>query len=170
MLKNNGFSHRKIAESVGVSVGSISKTTQRVSETGGLLSRPRSGRPRVSTGRDDRQIVMEAKSSPRISVSRLRSKLPDHLQTLSKRTIRRRLFTAGLKACRPAKKPALSKKNVDDRLSFCKKYKNWSESDWDRVMFSDEATFTQFQNYSGHVWRPEKKRYDPKYLVPAVKL
>jgi hypothetical protein len=47
----------------------------------------------------------------------------------------------GLVSRRAAKKPLLSKKNIKDRLKFCKKYKDWTTEDRYKVVFSDEAIF-----------------------------
>ncbi|ROL44260.1 Collagen alpha-1(XXI) chain [Anabarilius grahami] len=56
---------------------------------------------------------------------------------------------------RAAKKPLLSKKNIKDRLKFCRKYKDWTAEDWCKVIFSDEAPFRLFGKISGKliVWR-----------------
>uniref|UniRef100_A0A9J8A6Z0 Tc1-like transposase DDE domain-containing protein n=1 Tax=Cyprinus carpio carpio TaxID=630221 RepID=A0A9J8A6Z0_CYPCA len=41
-------------------------------------------------------------------------------------------------------KPLLSKKNIRDRLMFCRKYSEWTAEDWGKVIFSDEAPFRLF--------------------------
>jgi len=46
-----------------------------------------------------------------------------------------------------AKKPLLAKKNIKDRLKFCRKYKDRTEKDCCKVIFSDEAPF----NCLGHL-------------------
>jgi len=49
---------------------------------------------------------------------------------VSTRTVRRRLLVDfKLPSRRPAKKAKLSKKNIKDRLAFCRKYKNWTKAD-----------------------------------------
>jgi hypothetical protein len=79
------------------------------------------------------------------------------------------LFTVGLKSYRPARKPKLSPKNIKDRLTFCKKYQDWTAEQWEKVMFCDESTFTQFYSFCRHVRRPSGKRHEPKYVIPTVK-
>uniref|UniRef100_A0A8C8K613 Transposase Tc1-like domain-containing protein n=1 Tax=Oncorhynchus tshawytscha TaxID=74940 RepID=A0A8C8K613_ONCTS len=44
----------------------------------------------------------------------------------SARTVRRRLLDEGLVARRAAKKPLVSRKNIMDRLIFCKRYRDWT--------------------------------------------
>uniref|UniRef100_A0A4W4G5F6 BTB domain-containing protein n=1 Tax=Electrophorus electricus TaxID=8005 RepID=A0A4W4G5F6_ELEEL len=56
---------------------------------------------------------------------------------------------------RAAKKPLLSKKNIKDRLTFCRKYRDWTAEDWGKVIFSDEAPFRLFGT-SGQMIGEEK--------------
>lgn len=129
-------------------------------------SRKRSGRPKVTSARTDNAIILLARRSPKSSSAKIQSQLPS---VISRQTIRRRLFESSLKSCRPAKKPLLTKKNIRDRINFCRKYKEWTADDWEDVFFSDESTFTQFYSFVRHVRRPVGKRHDPKYCVIAVK-
>ena len=59
----------------------------------------------------------------------------------SARTVRQRLLEDGLVSRRAAKKPLLSRKNIRDRLIFCKRYWDWTAEDWGKVIFSDESPF-----------------------------
>ncbi|CDQ87550.1 unnamed protein product [Oncorhynchus mykiss] len=59
-------------------------------------------------------------------------------------TVRRRLLEDGLVSRRAAKKPLLSRKNIRDRLIFCKRYRDWTAEDWGKVIFSDESPFQLF--------------------------
>lgn len=168
-LKDAGLSHRAISRRLSVSTGVITTSVQRYRTTGSFSSCARSGRPRATSKTDDRAICLLARKDPRITSSLIRARLPFHLANISTVTIRNRLGEVGLKACKPALKPKLSPKNIKDRLAFCRHYRNWSAEDWDKVAFSDEATFTQFKQYHAHVWRPKNCRYNPKYTVPTVK-
>ena len=53
-------------------------------------------------------------------------------------------FEDGLVSRRTAKKPLLSRKNIRDRLIFCKRYRDWTAKDWGKVIFSDESPFRLF--------------------------
>ena len=113
-------------------------------------------------------IVRMCKRSPRSSSTKIQAQLPQ-CEVVSKRTIRRRLFDHGLKARRPAKKPLLTRKNIKDRVAFCRKYKHWTSDQWEDVLFSDEATFTQSYSFVRSVRRPVGCRDEAKYCVSAVK-
>jgi transposase len=172
LLHTDGLSQRQIANRLGVSRGAVRRCIDRLkednSESPSYKSRQRSGRPRATSTRTDISIIKCAKRSPRASSVKIQSQLPLDSR-VSTRTIRRRLFNAGLKSRRPAKKPLLTKKNVRDRILFCRKYKQWSSDQWENVMFSDESTFTQFYAFSRHVRRPAGKRDDPRYCTSSVK-
>jgi septum formation topological specificity factor MinE len=71
---------------------------------------------------------------------------------------------------RAAKKPLLTEKMKKKRLAFAKKYISWTESDWERVMYSDESTFRLVNPRSVMVRRPSGiSRYKQKYTVKTVK-
>ena len=68
------------------------------------------------------------KRSPIASSSKLQTQLPQGNQMLQ-RTIRRVLFSEGFKAYRPARMTMLTRKTIQDRLNFCKQYKDWAVQD-----------------------------------------
>ena len=47
----------------------------------------------------------------------------------------------GLVSRRAAMKLIISRKNVRDRLIFCKRYRDWTAENWGKVIFSDESPF-----------------------------
>ena len=70
---------------------------------------------------------------------------------------------------RAAKKPLLSRKNIRDRLIFCKRYRDWTAEDWGKVIFSDESPFQLF-GASGKklVRRRQGERYHQSSVMPTV--
>jgi len=54
-------------------------------------------------------------------------------------------------------------------MTFCNQYKRWTVDQWNKVLFSDESTFSQFSSYVCHVRRPVNTRYKARYVVPTVK-
>uniref|UniRef100_A0A4W5PM06 receptor protein serine/threonine kinase n=1 Tax=Hucho hucho TaxID=62062 RepID=A0A4W5PM06_9TELE len=68
-----------------------------------------------------------------------------------------------------AKKPLLSRKNIRDRLIFCKRYRDWTAEDWSKVIFS-ESPFRLF-GASGKklVLRRRGERYHQSCVMPTVK-
>jgi transposase len=172
LLKDLGYSQRQISNRLNVSRGAVQRCFARSADNDGTgveyHSIRRSGRPKITSARTDNSIIVMCKRSPRASSAKIKAQLPAS-ERVSTRTIRRRLFTTGLKARRPAKKPLLSSKNIRDRVAFCRKYRQWTPEQWEDVFFSDESTFTQFYAFTRHVRRPVGKRNDPKYCTSAVK-
>jgi hypothetical protein len=91
-------------------------------------------------------------------------------QDVSTRTIRRTLHSVGLKRCVTRKKPLISPANVEARLAWCLDYQSWTKADWSKVMWSDESTFSQFQQsrFSRVWWEPEEE-WDLSCISATVK-
>lgn len=166
-LKGQKYSHSKIASILNISKATVTQGIARANQLGTLESRRRSGRPRVTSESADRLLHRSVVAHPTWSSSTIAA---NTATPASARTIRRRLLVDfKLKSHRPAKKAKLSPKNIKDRLTFCKKYGKWTKEDWNKVMFSDESTFSQFSSYTRHVRRPRNQRYNMRYVVPTVK-
>ena len=92
-----------ITKKLGVSQRTVMKTIKRFEYQKDFRSRTRCGRPKSTTMRMDIAIVKAAKFRPRASSSAIRARIPDLPSgKTSTRTIRRRLFDAGLKCYRSA--------------------------------------------------------------------
>ena len=167
ILAAQNMSHREIANILNVSKSAVTRGLARIKEVGSLRSRIRSGRPRVTTPASDRLIRRASVANPSWSSKRIALELRP---VPSSRTVRRRLLTEfKLPSRKPARKSRLSKKNIKDRMTFCKKYRHWTVDQWNTVLFSDESTFSQFSSYVRHVRRPVNSRYKARYVVPTVK-
>lgn len=170
LLLKMGYSQRAVANMLSISRGAVEKCIARSRDKTceGFKSRKRVGRPRGTTPRTDRAMLMKVKRSPRASSAKIQAQLPVG-ERVSCRTVRRRLFNMGLKARKPAVKPLLSAKNIRDRKAFCIRYKDWTADDWENVLFSDESTFTQFYSFVPYVRRPVGRRFELQYCVGSVK-
>lgn len=167
-LAKEKLSYSAIAERVGCSKSSVGKTLKLFSETGGVVSRQRSGRPRCTTPRDDVAMMKTIKKQPFLSAADIKAELPCVRASL--RTIRRRLCDEfKLRSRCAARKPLLNSKQVKKRIQFCQRYKNWTPAQWSLVMFSDESTFCQFGTHLYRVRRPANMRYDRRYTVSTMK-
>ena len=111
-------------------------------ETGSLKTKKVPGRKNSISDRDDRALIRLFNRSA--NSQQLVEKWKKRGVRTSARTVRRRLIQNGLASRRATKKPFLSRKNVMDRINFCKKYKDWSSEQWGNVIFSDEAPFRLF--------------------------
>lgn len=71
----------------------------------------------------------------RITAKELKEKNPLFLQTVSVRTIQRRLRDDLCHERRaPRRKPILTEKQKQKRAQFCKKYMKWDSEQWKKVL------------------------------------
>lgn len=129
-----------------------------------------SGRPRKSSKRQDRLLKLIQLRDRGTTSAELAQEWQQAGVSASACTVRRRLLEDGLVSRRAAKKPLLSRKNIRDRLIFCKRYRDWTAEDWGRVIFSDESPFRLFGPSGKHlVRRRQGERYHQSCVMPTVK-
>jgi transposase len=68
-MHNGGFSHRRVNHSI------IVRLMQRFRQTGNVTDRPRAGKPRKTTPREDRLISRQARQRPFSTAGALRGNL-----------------------------------------------------------------------------------------------
>jgi len=96
----------------------------------------RSGRPKVTSNREDRLMHKVVTRSPMSSSKKIQTKLKDTGKVVSTKTIQRRLsLEFGLKSCKPARKPRLTEAMNKKRLDFAKRHAGWNTEMWKRYFF-----------------------------------
>lgn len=169
-LHQNGVSSKDIAKQGLANVRTVQRIIKSWKETGSSSAKKGGGRPKVSNDREDRHLIRSQLSNRLATSSELTREWKQIGVKASSRTVRRRLFSAHLPSRRAAKKPLLSKKNIKDRLAFCRKYREWTAEQWGRVIFSDEAPFRLFgTSGKAHVRRRTGERFKLECLAPTVK-
>ena len=160
-LLDEGFGVREVSRRFQVSHSTIQRLRDRFNATGSSQERPHTGRPRVTTRQQDRQLILGALRDRTSTSMTLRG----HLRTatgvnISRRTVGRRLHEAGLRSRRPAVRPILSAINRRRRLAWARQHVTWTRQQWGRVLFSDESRFTlSFNDGRLRVWRRQGERY-----------
>ena len=66
-MKNDGKSLSEISKIINRPRSSIQTVLRNFNNTGTIENKPRSGRPPLLTGRDQRQIIKKVKEEPKIS-------------------------------------------------------------------------------------------------------
>jgi hypothetical protein len=74
-MHNGGLSHRRVADHFRVNHSIIVRLMQRFRQTGNVTDRPRAGRPRKTTPREDRLISRRARQRPFSTAGALRGNL-----------------------------------------------------------------------------------------------
>lgn len=163
-----GHPQSTIKNNFGVTKQVVSRIIKNFRLRGRVVNLKRGGRKRKTTKQLDRRIKRISQQNPRLSANQILAELDE--SNVSSRTIQRRLVEVGLPARRPAKKPLLSKKNIDARMLFATRHVHWTVKEWQNVLFSDECKFNIFGSDGLRVIRrPVNKRLDPKYVSGTVK-
>ncbi len=69
-----------------------------------------------------------------------------------------------------ATKPLLKQKHHQKHLTWAKEKKNWTVTQWSKVLFSDESQFCiSFGNQGPRVWRKSREAQNPCCLKSSVK-
>ncbi len=131
-LSNGG-----IAKYMKCGKSTVSKWLTRYAETGDVQDKDRTGRPRVTTPKEDLGIIKQAIRNPETTVSNITEDLKKRDTVVSKSTVSRRLHEAGLQSKSPLLKPLLSNLHRKNRLQWRLEHE---ESDWDNVIFTNETS------------------------------
>ena len=96
-----------------------------------------SGRPRITTNEEDKDIVMihenDRFKNPKATAS---------YANISVWTVRRRLKEQGLSPRKPACKSRLTVNHREARLQWAVIHRRWNLDQWSKVLFTDEASFS----------------------------
>lgn len=135
LINKKQFAQYEIADIANVSVGTVSNVAKklRLGEDVTRSNRVNCYGKRKTTIKEDRIIMKIAKKDRRLSSKVICNELTERNINISERSVRRRLFDAGLKARRPFKKQFLNKKMKEKRLKWARKYQNWSIAQWENV-------------------------------------
>ena len=137
------------------------KILKKYEETDSLKDRPRSGRPRVTDNQTDCDIVVAFRNRPFKTAQSAATDLG-----ISRRTVSRRLASAGLKAYRPAIKPKLTEQHKLNRLHWAHEHVRWTHTQWENVLFCDEASFdVNISDHKRRCYRMKNERFKPEMIL-----
>ena len=133
-----GMFCRNIGVNLDINHTVIRRLVRKHVETGHVNDRPRQGKPRKTTQRDDRALVRLARRTPMTTAPLLWL----HLRAgvwVSNSTIRRRLRAANLKARRPIRRLYLTYRYQQARVVWSGARRNWHLRTWRRIHWSDDS-------------------------------
>jgi transposase len=167
-----GWTYEKIGDYMDCGTTTVYDNIVKKEEFGTVKNRPRSGRPRATTPNQDKHIrIATLMNRFRPSCEIARNIISEKTsKQLNRRTVSRRQVEAGLPGRIARTKPKLTKKQKRARVAWAKKYRHWTHSDWEKVLWSDESPFTLFVK-GGKVWvrRREWEQYASCCMHPSVK-
>lgn len=161
-LHNQGFSYRKIAETLNCSKRMVENAVKY------KFQRETRGRKSKISPTLERSIMRFVKKNPFASSYQIKKEFSLDVDAS---TIRKRLINHNLKAKRPRKVPFLSKRNVSRRILFANEHAKWPVEKWRNILWSDETKCNLFYPDCGtqHVRRPLNTAFNPQYTVKTVK-
>lgn len=112
------------------------------------VSKPRTGRPKCYTIRDERVLLRYARQLPFSTYDEL---LTETGLKISRTTVKTILRTNGISNWRAKKRPELTERHVAERLLWCRCRANWSVDRWRAYMWSDECSVERGSGKRG-VW------------------
>ena len=155
-----GKSHREIARELEVSKTCVTNTIKKFVEAGAVADKPRSGRPRSTSLREDRVLCRLAKMNRKSSLPAIKREFEDSSATVvSAMTISRQLRENGLYSYMPLKKPLLNRNHKRNRRLWCRRKRNWYMEHWGKMLFSDES---RFQLYSSRKIKVRRNEITPQ--------
>jgi len=160
-LLEAGLNQSAVTMRMGINRSTVS---HRYQEIDSYRRRPGQGRPRVTTNREDRNIVNEALHVP-IRVAR---QIGNEGRRISTQTIRRRLRERDLRSRIRARVSTLTTVHRRTRLRYARNHRNWTARQWRNVLFTDESRFCLFGNdVRIRVWRRRRERFEANHVEPT---
>ena len=136
-MHNGGFSIEGWQTTSGLTIPSLLRLMQRFRQTSNVTDRPRAGRPRKTTPREDRLISRRARQRPFSTAGALLA-FGGHIST---HTVIRRLHHQGMRTRRPIRRPQLTLRHRHARFDWSHDHLGWTIRTWRRVHWSDESRF-----------------------------
>jgi transposase len=171
VLSEEGYSSTQIAAKVGCNQSTVSRILQKKKVTGDTKDRPRSGRPRKSSYRQDRVLRRTSLSNRRLTSPQLLREWQDRCGVnVCPSTVRKRCCEFGLRGCKARKKPLVTAAQRKRRVDWAVKYSKWTKEIWEQVLFSDESTFCILGGQSSaYVRRFPGEEFKPECINVTVK-
>lgn len=165
---SKNYSSREIAKLVKCHFTSVAKILRSCKKQD--IDRNFVGRKRVLSAADDRYVKLISKRNRRKTLPEIASKFkPGNQIAVSNSSIRRSLKRNNLNGRVALKKPLLRKQNIEKRYQFAVDHIDWTNDQWDRVLWSDESKFEIFGNKRRvYVRRAENERTRMECILPTV--
>jgi hypothetical protein len=159
----------QISESLAIPSSTVFDTIQQNSKRNNGKSIPRPGRPKSYTERDKRHIIQLIKRDPFIKYEDIRERTGLNLSSTTFLSI---LQDSGYGHWRAKKRPKLTKEHAKLRLEWAKNHKDWTFTEWSKVIWSDESSIElgkgQQQPWVFHLNQLGEK-WKKEYIKPYTK-
>ncbi|CAK9801095.1 Transposable element Tc1 transposase [Anthophora plagiata] len=171
LLRHEGESYRKIGEKLNINFSTVRYVIKKQEETGSIKNKRRSGRPKILSNRDRRQIIKQVSKEPFTSAQSITNQIAAISgKVVCAQTVRNGLHNVGLCGRTARKRPFINERNRLKRLEFAKAYVDKPLEFWKHVIFSDESKFNLSEaDGKKFVWRRSNTEWQQKNLQTTVK-
>ena len=133
---------KSVANDFNCSTRTIERLRQRYSATNSTNDRPSSGRPEVTTTRQNQYILRQHLNDIFARAAETaRHTNGTHQRPVSDDTVRRRLRSNNLRCRRPYRGPVLTQRHRQTRLQWTLHRQSWQNRQWRNVIFSGESRY-----------------------------
>lgn len=159
-----GMTQKHISELVGCSQGAVSNLYSKYKENGSTSSLVGRSRKEKLNRSQKLSIKRMVNSKPTISATEILRGISCQA-IISKWTIYRYLRSIGIFSRIGKVSSVSSKIHRKKRVIFCKKYTSWNDTDWSKVIFSDETSIQLAPKRRTIVKRPKGARNVDRYVL-----
>ena len=163
-----GLSNRKIGRRLKCDEKTVRMTVKKHQNTGSVPDALKSGRPRVTSYREDNAIKICGLRN-RFEMTPQIQQQCNLIKKCSLSTVKNRLKEFNLHGSVARHKPMISVKNRKRNLNFVRCNENQDISYWSKVLFSDESKFNRLgSDGRQYVRRRKDKEINPRCTVSTL--
>ena len=153
-----GATNSQINRFFGVNESTIRKTIKNAQNNNTLCSRPRSGRPKCYSERDERILLRHVRHNPFDTYASVAKATGLEISINSIKAI---LSKHGISNWRAKKRPTITDEHAATRLLWARIRSHWTVEQWRNYMWSDECSAERGKGKSGvWVFRTPTQKWD----------
>lgn len=162
-----GLTHQQIGAKIFRAPTTIASTLRQNPQRIDFQSLERSGRPPALTRHQKRLILRIIRKNPTITYAALKLEAD---VTVHRNTLYHLFKEEGITNWLAKKRPLLTPEVVVKRLQWCKKYKDWTWTEWSKIIFSDECSLERGSG-ARRLWvfRTPHQKWDKDMIQPFKK-
>jgi transposase len=167
-MHTTGMSFKAIGRQMGYHYTVVSLLVRKHTQTNNVKELPRSGRPRLTSDRDERALQRLVRRMQFATSLILKQHWVSN-RRVSTKTVRNHLKSAGLNSRRVIKRPLLADRHRRTRLAWCLARRGLNLKTWRKIHWSDESRFLlHVTDGRMRVWRHKNTAYTPSNIQPTV--
>lgn len=153
-LSMKEHSQRSIAALTGRPLKTVNCIIQAYRKEGRICDAPHRRQPQATTEQVDQLLIAAVSDDPFQTAKDI---LRNTSIQVHPSTVRNCLKEAGLRSHMAAQKPVLTEGHKATRLRFAHAHATWMAKDWEKVISSDESSFSTRQDQRKRVWQLENE-------------